>query len=381
MEEMQLKVEDADLTDYGRGIIRVGYYIALKVLSLIPGDIVEIRGINRTTAKVLWTLNISTVKIDSFTRQNAGVSIGEKVIIKKVEAPKAKNLFLALPESMVPEGSELQLVEHAHEIIKQHILKRPVFRGDIIPVTTSCLIASHQVIPLVAVETDPSNTIVQVSEETKIDLLHKAVKLPNFYNELKETVSKLAVDDANQILEPCDSVITKNEAAGEINLCETRDTSVSATKNMQKEITFSPSVFEIPAKFNMPNCVSVMMPFSAEFDDVYGCINDACYEVGMSCHKANDFWHHSAIIQDIFELIFRSSFVIVDFTGKNPNVFYEAGIAHVLGKTVLPITQNGDDIPFDLRHHRYVLYHNDREGLKKLKRELVSKLNFEKCRK
>jgi len=329
MEEMQLRVEDVYPVDLGKGIIRLGY-TAWNVLSLIPGDIVEIRGINKTTAKVLRALNISTVKIDSFTRQNAGVSIGEKIVIKKVEAPKAKKLVLELSESMMPEGPELQLVEHANEIIKQHTLKRPIFRGDIIPVITSCLIASHQVIPLVAVETDPSNTIVQISEETTIELLHKTVQFPESHEEEKEAVSKLAIDDANQILEPHDLVITKNEIAGEMNLCETKDTSVSATKNVQKEITFAPSVFEIPEKSNVLSCVSVMMPFSTEFDDVLDVLNDACYEVGMSCHKADDFWHHSAIIQDIFELIFRSSIVIVDFTGKNPNVFYEAGIAHTL---------------------------------------------------
>jgi len=43
------------------------------------------------------------VRIDNFIRQNAGVSIGEKVTIKKVDAPEAKKLILALPESMTQE--------------------------------------------------------------------------------------------------------------------------------------------------------------------------------------------------------------------------------------------------------------------------------------
>ena len=37
-------------------------------------------------------------------------------------------------------------------------------------------------------------------------------------------------------------------------------------------------------------------------------------------------------------------------------MFYETGIAHTLGKHVIPITQSSDDVPFDLRHHRYILY-------------------------
>jgi hypothetical protein len=49
-------------------------------------------------------------------------------------------------------------------------------------------------------------------------------------------------------------------------------------------------------------------------------------------------------------------------TGRNPNVFYEIGIAHTLGREVILITQNAEDIPFDLRHLRYVRYLNNAEG-------------------
>ena len=71
-------------------------------------------------------------------------------------------------------------------------------------------------------------------------------------------------------------------------------------------------------------------------------------------------------MQDIFALIYRSNIVVCDFTGKNPNLFYEAGIAHVLGKHVVPITQQPDDVPFDLRHHRYSTYLANGEGLEVL---------------
>jgi len=64
---------------------------------------------------------------------------------------------------------------------------------------------------------------------------------------------------------------------------------------------------------------------------------------------------------------------VCDFSGKNPNVFYEAGIAHTLGKHVVPITQSKQDIPFDLQHHRHAKYLNNGEGLEKLKQELYSR--------
>jgi len=185
MEEIQLKVEKAYPIDLGRGIIRLDPTTLLK-LQLSPGDIVEIRGKKKTTAKVWradrqdWDQGL--VRIDNFIRQNAGVSIGEKVTIKKVEAPEAKKLILALPESMMQGGPELQFGEHANEIIKRHILKRPVFRGDIIPIINSMSqpmtesLTTSQVIPLVAVETEPSNTIVLITEATLIELRKKPVQ-------------------------------------------------------------------------------------------------------------------------------------------------------------------------------------------------------------
>jgi hypothetical protein len=75
-------------------------------------------------------------------------------------------------------------------------------------------------------------------------------------------------------------------------------------------------------------------------------------QCGLNCDRADNIWKESAVIQDIFGLIYRSYIVVCDFTGKNPNVFYEAGIAHTLGKHVIPITQHADDIPFDLRQGR-----------------------------
>ncbi|MCQ1536211.1 CDC48 family AAA ATPase [Methanosarcina sp. KYL-1] len=186
MDEIQLKVEKAYPIDLGRGIIRLDPTALLK-LQLSPGDIVEIRGKKKTTAKVWradrqdWEQGI--VRIDNFIRQNAGVSIGERVSIKKVEAPEAKKLILALPESMTQAGGpELQFGEHANEIIKRHILKRPVFKGDIIPIINSMAqpmtesLTTSQVIPLVAVETDPTNTIVLITESTAIELRKKPVQ-------------------------------------------------------------------------------------------------------------------------------------------------------------------------------------------------------------
>jgi hypothetical protein len=76
----------------------------------------------------------------------------------------------------------------------------------------------------------------------------------------------------------------------------------------------------------------------------------------------------------VVSLIDRSRVVIADCTGRNPNVFYEIGIAHTLGREVILITQNNADIPFDLRHLRYVQYLNNGEGLAALATRVGSRL-------
>lgn len=137
-----------------------------------------------------------------------------------------------------------------------------------------------------------------------------------------------------------------------------------------QSIVFSPAVFHIPTEPMDRSLVSVMMPFDGSFNAVYEAIKNAAGRTMLHCLRVDDIWEHSTIIQDIFNLIFRSHIVVCDLTGRNPNVFYEAGIAHTLGKHVVPITQNPDDVPFDLRHHRYIRYLNNKEGHASLDAEL-----------
>ncbi len=136
-----------------------------------------------------------------------------------------------------------------------------------------------------------------------------------------------------------------------------------------------PSVFRIEEDERIePELVSVMMPFDAGFNSVYESISAAAAAAGMRARRADDIWENPAIIQDVVSLIDRSRVVICDCTGRNPNVFYEAGIAHTLGREVILVTQADQDIPFDLRHLRYVRYLNNGEGRAALSATLQGRL-------
>jgi hypothetical protein len=107
-------------------------------------------------------------------------------------------------------------------------------------------------------------------------------------------------------------------------------------------------VFHVPDDYVELDLVAVIMPFSKEFDPMRKAIMQACTKDGLHCLRADDIWEGTTIIQDIFTLIFRAQVVIVDFSGKNANVMYETGIAHTLGKHVIPVTQSLADVPFDM---------------------------------
>lgn len=145
-------------------------------------------------------------------------------------------------------------------------------------------------------------------------------------------------------------------------------------QNQQKR-SISPKVFSLEAAYAQDeNLVSVMMPFGAEFNPVYTALNQAVTQIGFTCVRADDIWEHHTVIQDIVNIIARAKVVICDCSGKNPNVFYEAGVAHAIGKEVIFITQSEHDIPFDLRHIRYIPYLPNSEGYQALIRTLQDRL-------
>lgn len=128
-----------------------------------------------------------------------------------------------------------------------------------------------------------------------------------------------------------------------------------------------PKVLKFPAEQLIePDLVAVMMPFGAGFQPVYDAIKTGVENAGMRCLRADDIWERDHIMDDVLSLIWRARVVVADLSGKNPNVFYETGIAHTLGRDVILVTQALDDVPFDLRPIRTLQYLNNGEGLQVL---------------
>lgn len=143
----------------------------------------------------------------------------------------------------------------------------------------------------------------------------------------------------------------------------------------QKHKTMTPKVFSLNSLYRQDcNLISVMMPYKPEFNAVYTALQNASERIGLKCDRADDIWEEDAIIQDVVNLIGRSKVVICDCSGKNPNVFYEAGIAHAIGKEVILIAQTPDDLPFDLRHLRRLYYSANILGYQILEDEVYARI-------
>lgn len=121
----------------------------------------------------------------------------------------------------------------------------------------------------------------------------------------------------------------------------------------------------------------VLMPF-ADIQDVQKVyqehVKPTVEKCGMRCIRADDIYDVSGVMQSIWEAMNRSRVIIAEMTNRNPNVFYELGIAHTLGKPVVMITQSMGDIPFDLKHLRCIEYKYKPRAIERFQDTLVRTL-------
>lgn len=133
----------------------------------------------------------------------------------------------------------------------------------------------------------------------------------------------------------------------------------------------SPKAFNVePWPLQTLGHVAVMMPFDHAFGGVYEAVKSACRKLRLDTLRVDEIYGPTPIISDVFKTIEQGKLVVSDLTHRNPNVLYETGLAHARNRDVIMIVQNENDVPFDLRHIRYVRYLPNQEGLKKLEVDL-----------
>ena len=165
--EVVLRVAEAKQKDVGRGKVRIDINI-LRMIGVEPGDVVEIEG-RRKTAAIAWPgypedQGLDIIRMDGLIRKNAGVSIGEKVIVRKADAKPATLVKLA------PANFNIAVDPGFVNYVRKRLLNYPVVEGDtvMIPVLS-------QAIPFIVVQTKPQGVVI-ITHDTQIVVLERPVE-------------------------------------------------------------------------------------------------------------------------------------------------------------------------------------------------------------
>jgi hypothetical protein len=116
-----------------------------------------------------------------------------------------------------------------------------------------------------------------------------------------------------------------------------------------------------------PKCF-IVMPFGIpDLEDLYAeFVVPVLEDCKVECKRGDDIFGSNVVMEDVRAAIASADLIVADLTGQNPNVFYEVGIAHTLGKPVLLLSRSIEDVPFDLRHRRVLPYEYTPVGCKRL---------------
>jgi hypothetical protein len=102
----------------------------------------------------------------------------------------------------------------------------------------------------------------------------------------------------------------------------------------------------------------VVMPFADPIGGYYKTVYEpAIAKAGLRAVRADDdIFATGKIVDQVWSGIAAAKVLVAELTGRNPNVFYELGLAHALEKPVVLVSSNQEDVPFDLQHIRVIYY-------------------------
>ncbi|MFW9997704.1 MAG: hypothetical protein ACFFD4_37035 [Candidatus Odinarchaeota archaeon] len=149
---------------------------------------------------------------------------------------------------------------------------------------------------------------------------------------------------------------------------------VKMTSLVQINPIFGPASYSVDERLAF-----VLMPFDDALAKIYTTtIKPVVEKIDLICRRADEFKTNKMIMQDIWKAICEARVIIADLTLLNPNVFYELGMAHTVGKETILIYQRGKGdrprFPFDLAHIRRIEYEDSATGGKKLETDLFETL-------
>jgi hypothetical protein len=154
-------------------------------------------------------------------------------------------------------------------------------------------------------------------------------------------------------------------------ICDTIDTTIGVLRNprpvraMQVDPAINAEIQEGYAFIAMP-----IDPDDDQLVDVLEAIKTAAADCGITAERVDEVESNQRITDRILESISKAEFVIVDLTNERPNVFFEAGFAHGLGKVPIYVARAGTTIHFDIKDYPIITFRN----MKQLKEGITKRL-------
>jgi transitional endoplasmic reticulum ATPase len=193
---MILTVGEAPSTDVGLGRARINQSIREK-LDLSIGDIISITGLTskKTTASLVYRSSSEDegkkiIRIEGDIRRNAGVTLGEKVLVAKAKAAPAK---LVVFSPIIEKGQKLRFGEGIEEFVARMLERRPIVEGDVLLIPGITLMGRTGP-KFKVIRTNPKGILI-VDELTKVELKEESVE------EVSEQVTGVTYEDIGGLTE------------------------------------------------------------------------------------------------------------------------------------------------------------------------------------
>jgi len=175
-----------------------------------------------------------------------------------------------------------------------------------------------------------------------------------------------------------DRLNTNEERWKDVNhlLIQNRYTADSAIAKSQKRVYYSDflksnGIVENDLLID-EKLVFILTPFHDKFAEEYSIIKNTCAEVGFTAMRGDETFFKGDIFPEMLKLVVKARLIIANTNGRNPNVFYELGIAQALDKPVLLLSNQPATLPIDLQSKRFLIFKDLQNLQSSLRDELIA---------
>lgn len=195
---------------------------------------------------------------------------------------------------------------------------------------------------------------------------------------LKSDLEKIRYDIEKQVYSLNNKMLSNEDRWKDVNHLLISSQNNIDPHSVSKIDNLSTSSFLKKARLNLKelslekDLVFFLTPFHEDQLDTYNTVHKLCTSLGLRFKRGDEVYlEKQTILTHILENMIKSRLIIANIDGRNPNVYYELGIAHALDKPTILIAQDINNVPFDLKSQYIILYKDQSDLANKLQKALV----------